>query len=73
MNANLVLGILNMIQAGFTFLTERGITKDRIQAILDQAAGGDIPSEIVQRELDSLQSELDETEDLIDDTFDPSD
>lgn len=73
MDANLILGILNMIQAGFTFLTERGLTKDRIQAILDQAAGDDIPSEIVQRELDALSSELDETENVIDNTFDPSD
>lgn len=68
-----MLSILNMIQAGFTFLTERGITKDRIQSILDQAAGGDIPSEVVQRELDALDSELDETGEIIDETFDPSD
>ena len=65
MEAKLIVQILNMIQAGFTWLTERGINKDRIQQILDDAAGGDISTSVVQAELDALSSELDETEGML--------
>ena len=65
MTAQLILQILNMIQAGFTFLAQRGFAKDRIQAMLDSAKDGDLTTETVQTELDTLQSELDETADLI--------
>lgn len=66
MDATLVVKVLNMIQAGFTFLTSRGISRDRIQAILDAAGEGDVSDAVVQAELDSLASELDETETQID-------
>ena len=55
-----------MIQAGFSFIAERGISRDRIQEILDEADGGDIDSQLVQAELDALGSELDDTENLLD-------
>lgn len=65
MSAQLVLQILNMIQAGFNFLTQRGLAKDRIQSMLDAAESGDLSTAEVQTELDALQDELDETADLL--------
>ncbi len=66
METELIVKVLNMIQAAFAWLQNRGIARDRIQKILDEAEGGDISSDVVQAELDSLASELDETEKLID-------
>lgn len=65
MTAQLIVQILNMMQAGFAFLTQRGIAKDRIQAMLDKAENGDLTTEIVQAELDTLESELDDTANMI--------
>ncbi len=65
MTAQLILQILNMIQAGFNWLTSRGIHKDRIQAMLDAAENGDLTTAQVQAEIDALQTELDETAELI--------
>ena len=73
MTAQLVLQILNMIDAGFTWLTQRGINQDRIQIMLDAAKNGDLTTEQVQAELDTTAIELDATGELIDETFDPSD
>lgn len=67
MDAKLILGILNMIQAGFTALINRGFNKDRIQTMLDAAVGGDLTSDQVQAELDTVQAELDATAKLIED------
>jgi len=66
--AVLILKILNMIQAGMGWLSSRGITKDRAQALLDKAeadGGRDVTTAEVQAELDLLQSELDETREAI--------
>jgi hypothetical protein len=65
LDAKLIVNVLNMIQAAFTWLANRGITKDRIQAILDDANGGDVSTEVVQAELDALASELDTTAGMI--------
>jgi len=65
MTAQLILQILNMIQAGFNWLTSRGIHKDRIKAMLDAAENGDLTTAQVQAEIDSLENELDETAELI--------
>ena len=75
MTAALVLQLLNIMQAGFTWLATRGIARDRVIALLNNAAdeNRDVTGEEVQTELDLLQSELDETEKQIDTTFDPSD
>ncbi len=75
MSAALIVQILNMIQAGFNWLTARGINRDRVQAMLDEknTSGDDFTTTEVQAELDTLQGELNETENLIDENFDPSD
>lgn len=65
MSAQLIVQILHMVQAAFNFLTSRGLAKDRIQALLDAAEGGDLTTDQVQAELDALDSELDETGDMI--------
>ena len=55
MELTLALRILNMLQAGTAYLTERGFTRERIQELLDEAAetGSDITPEIVQAELEA--------------------
>jgi len=75
MSAILVTQILNMLQAGFNWLTARGINRARIQAMLDEkhTSGEDFTTAEVQAEIDTLTGELNETENLIDRTFDPSD
>jgi hypothetical protein len=69
METALIVQILNMIQAGIGWVINRGISRDRIQALLDaaEAEGRDVSQDDVQAELDALSSELDETEDLIND------
>ncbi len=69
MNAALILQLLNVIQAGFAWLTQRGITKERALALLNQAEaeGRDVTTAEVQAELDTLQDELDETGEAIED------
>ena len=73
MTAKLIFQILTMIDAGMTWLSQRGIQQDRINAMLLAAKNGDLTTEQVQTELDATGIELDETGELIDDTFDPSD
>ena len=75
MSAALIVQILNMMQAGFNWLTARGISRDRAQALIDNATANnrDVTTAEVQAELDTLQSELNETENMIDREFDPSD
>jgi len=65
MNAALIVKILNMIQGAFDYLVARGISRDRIQIMLDDAGDNDITTEQVQNELDLLSVELDETERMI--------
>lgn len=69
MNAALILQLLNVIQAAFGWLTQRGITKERALALLNkaEAEGRDVTTAEVQTELDQLQSELDDTADSIGD------
>lgn len=67
MEAVLILKILNMVQAGFGWLAERGIQKDRVQFLIDRAVdeNRDVTTEEVQQELDATQKELDATADAI--------
>jgi phage-related minor tail protein len=69
MTAALILQLLNMIQAGFNWLAQRGVTRDRAIALIDKAAAEnrDVTSAEVQTELDTLQDELDDTADAIGD------
>lgn len=64
MSAALILQLLNVIQAAFGWLTQRGITKERALALLNkaEAEGRDVTTAEVQAELDQLQSELNDTE-----------
>jgi len=75
MEGALILKILNMIQAGFSWLASRGITKERAQNLIDLATSEDrdVTTAEVQGELDLLQTDLDDTANLIDATFDNSD
>lgn len=67
MEAVLILKILNMVQAGFGWLSERGIQKDRVQFLIDRAVteNRDVTTAEVQVELDATQKELDATADAI--------
>lgn len=69
MNAALILQLLNVIQAAFGWLTQRGITKERALALLSkaEAEGRDVTTAEVQGELDQLQDELDDTAESIED------
>lgn len=68
MEAVLILKILNMLQAGFSWLGHRGIQKDRVQAMIDKADAEDrdVTTAEVQAELDATQKELDATKAKID-------
>ena len=67
MTAQLLLQILNVIQGAFGWLAQRGLTKERVLALLDKAAAEnrDVTTVEVQDELDLLQAELDETADIV--------
>jgi len=64
--AVLALKVLNMLQAGMVYFASRGVNKDRVQALIDSAEGGDLTTEQVQAELDAGREELAETQRLID-------
>lgn len=68
MEAALVLKLISMIQAGFSWLQDRGVQRDRVQFLIDRAVeeGRDVTTAEVQQELDATQKELDATADLID-------
>jgi hypothetical protein len=68
METVLVLKILNMIQAGFGWLADRGVQRDRVQFLIDRAVeeNRDVTTAEVQQELDAAQKELDETREKID-------
>lgn len=68
MEVALVLKIINMMQAGFTWLQSRGVHKDRVQFLIDRAVdeGRDVTTAEVQVELDATQDELDKTAAMID-------
>lgn len=68
MNTQLIVQILNLAQAVLNWFTSRGISRDRVFAILDTAAreGRDVTTEEVQAELDAGQAELDDTQAAID-------
>ncbi len=63
MEAALILKIINFIQAGFEWLSARGVQKDRVQFLIDRAVeeNRDVTTAEVQIELDATQAELDET------------
>ena len=65
---NSIVIALNAAQALINWIASRGIARDRIQDMLNQASAldVDITSEVVQAELDATGVELDETQDLID-------
>lgn len=65
MNAATIAQALNAIQALISWIATRGINRNRVQKILDNAVGSDITSEQVQTELDATKSELDDTDALI--------
>lgn len=67
MNPTEALQALNAIQALTAWLAGRGLARDRIQALLDNAAaeGRDLTTAEVQTELDQTAAELDATENLI--------
>ena len=67
MEVALVLKILNMIQAGFGWLSSRGIQKDRVQAMIDKAVAEnrDVTTAEVQEELDATAAELARTGEMI--------
>ena len=69
METVLLLKILNMVQAGFGWLAERGIQKDRVQFLIDRAVNEnrDVTTEEVQVELDATAAELSRTAEMIDD------
>ena len=69
MEAALILKLISFIQAGFTWLSERGVQRDRVQFLIDRAVeeGRDVTTAEVQAELDATQKELDATADMIDD------
>ncbi len=68
METVLILKILNMIQAGFGWLSSRGIQKDRVQALIDKAVAEnrDVTTDEVQAELDATAAELARTGEMID-------
>ena len=59
---------LNTVQSLITWAVNRGIKREKIQAMLDEStlSGQDISDETVQSELDALAAELDETESMLD-------
>lgn len=67
MEAILVLKILNMMQAGFGWLADRGVQKERVQFLIDRAVkeNRDVTTAEVQAELDATKKELDATADKI--------
>lgn len=67
MNAS-ILAALNALQAVMTWLTWRGISRDRIIKLLNRAdaEGRDLTDAEVQSELDATAADLDATGDLID-------
>lgn len=67
MDSEVIIRVLNLIQSLFAWLEKRGIRKDRIQRILDDARGGDISTTTVEAEIEAAQSELDETGELLGD------
>lgn len=68
METVLILKIMNMIQAGFGWLSSRGIQRDRVQALIDKAVAEDrdVTTAEVQTELDATAAELRRTGELID-------
>ncbi len=68
MSAAAIVQILNIVESLFTWLTSRGLTRDRVLTILNtaQAEGRDVTTAEVQAELDLLQGELDDTQEAID-------
>lgn len=58
--------ILNILQAGISYLVNRGVQRDRIQTLIDSAIDGDLSTDQVQAELDATQAALDETGEMID-------
>lgn len=67
MNSTEALQALNAIQALLGWLTGRGLSRDRAQALLDKAAieDRDLTDDEVQVELNLTAIELDQTENLI--------
>jgi len=68
MTGALALQLLNVIQAGLSWLESRGITRARSIALLDKAKAEDrdITTAEVQVELNLAQKELDMTAEQID-------
>lgn len=68
MEKTALLAALNAAQALITFIVNRGISRNRVQSLLDNAAslGVDITDDVVQTELDATKAELDATQALID-------
>ena len=67
MNATSILNILNAVQVLINFAVNRGISRARVIAILNQAEaeGRDVTTGEVEAELDLLASEIDETKTMI--------
>jgi len=67
MNATVALQALNAIQALLNWLAGRGLSRDRVQALLDLAASEDrdLTDTEVQDELNAVGVDLDDTAALI--------
>jgi hypothetical protein len=68
MNAAAIVQLLNVVDGLLTFISARGVTKERVLLMLQQAEaeGRDITTSEVQAELDQLSLELGATQDQID-------
>ena len=67
MNAQEILGILNIVRSLINWITSRGVAKQRVIALLQKAVeeDRDLTTAEVQTELDHTAAELDVTEDII--------
>lgn len=68
MNTQLIVQILNLAQSVLNWFTSRGVNRDRVIALLNNASaeGRDVTTAEVQAELDAGQAELDDTQAAID-------
>lgn len=68
MNAVAIVQILNIVEGLFSWLTNRGIARDRVIALLNaaQKEGRDVTTAEVKAELDVTQDALDDLQDDID-------
>ena len=71
MNIAGILNALTMIESIFSWLAKRGINRDRVQSLLNNAKleGRDITDQEIKDELSQTQIELTKTQELLDEVF----